>query len=223
MTDVWPSLVRVRRPAGRPDVVLRALRGRDRAEWEGLRAANVDWLRPWEAMAPQGEGRLRFGQLVRHYDREGRAGRAQPFVIECDGAIVGQMHLTQIVWGSARSAQAGYWVAREAAGRGIAPTALAALVDHAFLGLGLHRVAAYVQPENSASLRVLGKLGFRDEGVRRRVLYVDGAWRDHRSFALTVEDLEGESLVRRWNASDAARAADPPRRPGAATDGWTPW
>lgn len=203
MTDLWPSLVRVRRPAGRPDVVLRALRGRDRAEWEGLRAANVDWLRPWEATSPQADGRLRFGQLVRHYDREGRAGRAQPFAIETDGAIVGQMHLTQIVWGSSRSGQAGYWVSRDAAGQGIGPTALAALVDHAFIALGLHRVAAYVQPENLASLKVLGKLGFRDEGMRQRVLYVDGAWRDHRSFALTVEDLAGESLVHRWNSQDA--------------------
>lgn len=207
MSDLWPSLLRVRRPGGRPDVVLRALRGRDRTEWEALRDANTDWLRPWEARSPRAEGRLRFAQLVRHYDREGRAGRAQPFVIESGGVLVGQMQLTQIVWGSSCSGQAGYWVARDAAGRGIATTALAALVDHAFLALGLHRVAAYVQPENLASLTVVGRLGFRDEGMRRRVLYVDGAWRDHRSFALTVEDLAGESLVRRWNALDARRAA----------------
>lgn len=209
MSDLWPSQVRVRRPAGRPDIVLRALRGRDRAEWEALRLANLGWLRPWEATSPQGERRLRFGQLVRHYDREGRAGRAQPFIIESGGAIVGQMHLTQIVWGSFRSGQAGYWVARDHAGRGIAPTALAALVDHAFLVLGLHRVAAYVQPENLASLKVLNKLGFCDEGMRRRVLYVDGAWRDHRSFALTAEDLDGESLVHRWNLADASRTSPP--------------
>lgn len=209
MSDLWPSLVRVRRADDEPDVILRALRGRDRVEWEALRAANAGWLQPWEATSPQVEQRLRFGQLVRHYDREGRAGRAQPFVIECGGLIVGQMHLTQIVWGSSRSGQAGYWVARDVAGRGIAPTALAALVDHAFLGLGLHRVAAYVQPENAASLAVLAKLAFRDEGVRQRVLYVDGAWRDHRSFALTVEDLAGESLVHRWNEGAGGRRAAP--------------
>ena len=212
MSDLWPSQVRVRRPGGRPDVVLRALRQRDRDEWEALRSANVGWLQPWEATSPLAERRLRVPQLVRHYDREGRAGRAQPFVIESEGAIVGQMHLTQIVWGSSRTAQAGYWVGREVAGRGIATTALAALVDHAFLGLGLHRVAAYIQAENLASLKVVNRLGFRDEGVLSRVLFVDGAWRDHRSFALTVEDLAGESLVRRWNSLDAARiGAERPR------------
>lgn len=212
MTDLWPSELRVRRPGGRPDVVLRALRGRDRAEWEALRAGNAGWLAPWEATSPLPEGRLRFGQLVRHYDREGRAGRAQPFIIETAGAIVGQMHLSQIVWGSARSGQAGYWVARDAAGQGIAPTALAALVDHAFLALGLHRVTAYVQPDNVASLSVLGKLGFQDEGLRRRALFVDGAWRDHRSFAIIADDLAGESLVRRWNAADS-RSETPGGRP----------
>ena len=35
------------------------------------------------------------------------------------------------------------------------------------------------------------KLGFRDEGVRARYLHIDGAWRDHRTFALTTEDLGG--------------------------------
>ena len=57
--------------------------------------------------------------------------------------------------------------------------------------------------------QVLNKLGFCDEGMRRRVLYVDGAWRDHRSFALTAEDLDGESLVHRWNLADASRTSPP--------------
>lgn len=205
MSELWPSELRVRRPGDRPAVVLRALRTRDRAEWERLRADNAAWIRPWESTSPEPGRVLRFAQLVRHHDREARAGRAQPFVIEWQGRLVGQMHLTQIVWGSARTAHAGYWVAREVAGQGIAPTALAAVADHAFLGLGLHRIAALAQPDNAASLRVLAKVGFRDEGVARQALFVDGAWRDHRQFALTVEDAEGESLVRRWNQSRLTR------------------
>lgn len=205
MSGWWPSVLRVRRPGDRPDVVLRALRGRDRVEWEALRAANADWMRPWESTTPEPGETLRYGALVRHYDREAKAGRAQPFAIEAQGRLVGQMHLTQIVWGAFRTAQAGYWVAGDSAGQGIAPTALAALVDHAFVALRLHRVCALIQPENAASLRVVEKLGFRDEGLARRALHVDGGWRDHRQFALTVEDLAGESLVARWNASSARK------------------
>ena len=61
----------------------------------------------------------------------------------------------------------------------------------------LHRVEVNIRPDNAASLRVVSKLGMRDEGVRRGYLHIAGAWHDHRSFALTVEDLAGERVVDR--------------------------
>ncbi len=188
---------------GRSPVILRPLRGKDRGEWETLRAQNLEWLRPWEATAPErtAVGRMGFRHLVRQFDREAAAGRLQPFVIETEGRLVGQMHLFGIAWGSLRSASAGYWVAKSVAGQGIMPLALAAACDHAFIGLGLHRVEVNIRPENTASLRVVEKLGFRDEGLRWRYLHIAGEWRDHRSFALTREDLGSASLVERWNHS----------------------
>jgi ribosomal-protein-alanine N-acetyltransferase len=198
---LWPSTVTARAVGGAP-VILRALRGKDRREWEALRAENSEWLRPWEATSPEPVvASLTFRQMVRHYDREAADGRLQPFVIETAGRLVGQMHLFGIAWGSQRSACAGYWVAESVAGQGIMPFALAAACDHAFLGLGLHRVEVNIRPENTASLRVVEKLGFRDEGLRLRYLHIDGEWRDHRSFALTSEDLGRSSLVEHWNQS----------------------
>jgi ribosomal-protein-alanine N-acetyltransferase len=41
------------------------------------------------------------------------------------------------------------------------------------------------------------KLGFRDEGLRLRFLHIQGEWRDHRSYALTAEEVPG-GLLRRW-------------------------
>jgi ribosomal-protein-alanine N-acetyltransferase len=79
------------------------------------------------------------------------------------------------------------------------PTAVALAVDHCFLVLRLHRVEVNIRPENTASLRVVEKLGFRDEGLRRRYLHIDGAWRDHRSFALTAEEVPG-GLLSRWRS-----------------------
>jgi ribosomal-protein-alanine N-acetyltransferase len=190
-----------RRVGGTP-VVLRPLHGRDRREWEALRAQNSSWLRPWEATSPQPVvAGLAFRQVVRHFDREAAEGRLQPFVIETEGRLVGQMHLFGIAWGSLRSACAGYWVAESVAGQGIVPFALAAACDHAFMVLGLHRVEVNIRPENSASLRVVEKLGFREEGLRRHYLHIDGEWHDHRSFAMTTEDLGPSSLVERWNHS----------------------
>ena len=46
-----------------------------------------------------------------------------------------------------------------------------------------------IRPENTASLRVVEKLGFRYEGRRERYMHIDGAWADHLSFALLREDV----------------------------------
>jgi len=94
-----------------------------------------------------------------------------------------------VVRGSLCSAWVGYWVGTHVAGGGVATAAVALVVEHAFAAAGLHRLEATVRPENTASLRVLGKLGFREEGLFRRYLDVAGSWRDHLCFALTTEDV----------------------------------
>ncbi|MCA1836282.1 MAG: GNAT family N-acetyltransferase, partial [Actinobacteria bacterium] len=91
------------------------------------------------------------------------------------------------------------------AGGGVATAAVALAVDHAFGPVGLHRVEATVRPENVASLRVLAKLGFRDEGLLQRYLEVDGAWRDHRLLAVTRDEV-GEGLVPRLLRSGHAHS-----------------
>jgi [ribosomal protein S5]-alanine N-acetyltransferase len=117
-----------------------------------------------------------------------------------DGRLAGQLGVSNIIWGSARTGTVGYWVDGALAGRGIIPTALAMAADYCFQVAGLHRLEVNIRPENQASLRVVEKLGFREEGLRKGLLHIDGAWRDHRSFALTVEEVP-ESLLRRWHAS----------------------
>lgn len=180
-------------------VLLRPLRVRaDRGEFLRLRADNAQWNRPWDSSPPTRiGGRMSYPQLVRAYDGEAKAGRLLPFVVDVDGVLVGQMHISGIERGALRSAAAGYWVAESVAGQGITPFALALAMDHLFGAEDLHRVEVNIRPDNPRSLRVVEKLGMRQEGMRRAYLHIDGAWRDHRSFALTVEDLAGESVVHR--------------------------
>ena len=64
-------------------------------------------------------------------------------------------------------------------------------------GLALHRIQVDIRPENVASLAVVAKLGLRDEGLKRRLLHIDGEWRDHRSFAVTTEELGPDGLLGR--------------------------
>lgn len=79
-------------------------------------------------------------------------------------------------------------------GRGVATAAVALAVDHSFGPMGLHRVDATVRPENGASRAVLARVGFREEGLLRRYLDVDGDWRDHLLVALTAEEMPGSAM-----------------------------
>jgi ribosomal-protein-alanine N-acetyltransferase len=186
-------------------VGLRPIRRRDAAAWKSVRACNVEWLVQWEATAPDGALRqTTYATMVRHLRAEARAGRMLPFVVTYDDVLVGQLTVGGVTWGSLASAHIGYWVDRRVAGRGIIPTAVALAVDHCFFTVGLHRVEINVRPENSASLRVPEKLGLRDEGIRERFLHIDGAWRDHRCFAVTAEEVPG-GMLRRWRGDSGRR------------------
>lgn len=187
------------------DVRLRPLRRRDARAWLELRAANAAWLEPWEASSPTpvvGPAPT-FAEFVRTLSAQARRGTVLPFAVEHCGELAGQLTVSSIVYGSLRSAAIGYWVSRHVAGRGVIPTAVALATDHCFRVLGLHRVEINIRSENRPSLRVVEKLGFRDEGVRERYLHIAGAWCDHRSFALTTEDVP-EGLLARWHAATAA-------------------
>ena len=175
-----------RTPHGTP-IALRPLAHADATEFLDVRRVNAAWLAPWDATAPAGHASPRtFAELVDLY--EAGIGMTR------DEVIVGQLTVSSIVLGSFRSCSAGYWIARSSAGLGIMPTALAMAADHCFDTLGLHRIEVNIRPENAASLAVVRKLRFRDEGMRLRMLHIDGDWRDHRSFALTSEDLQGGSV-----------------------------
>jgi len=50
-------------------------------------------------------------------------------------------------------------------GRGLATEACRPIVDYGFQTLGLPHILGLVQPEHARSIRVLTKLGFRDEGL----------------------------------------------------------
>ncbi len=200
VTLVEPSLLDA--PVG-----LRPIKVKDASVWRDARVRNANWLRPWEPTNPETPlYRSSIGPYVtmaRTLRREARNGMALPWVVTYGGHFAGQLTVGSIVWGSSRSAQVGYWVDEAYAGRGVIPTALALAMDHCFFVVGLHRVEATIRPENTASRRVVEKLGFREEGLRKRCLHIDGEWHDHICYALTVEDAPN-GLMPRWRSTVAA-------------------
>lgn len=83
----------------------------------------------------------------------------------------------------------GYWVGKDARGRGVATRALRLLTRWAAEEHGLARLQLIVEPENLASIRVAEKAGFRREGLLRSYIELRGARRDVYMYALLSEDL----------------------------------
>ena len=77
-----------------------------------------------------------------------------------------------------RRAEIGFALAAGAWGHGYAKEAVARLIDHAFGALDLHRLEADVDPRNTASLRLLERLGFVREGYLRERYHVNGEVQD---------------------------------------------
>jgi ribosomal-protein-alanine N-acetyltransferase len=180
------------------DVTVRPLATSDAAAWRDARRRNAAWLAPWDATVPPG-GDARpstFGSLVRRLHRQARAGTTYPFAIDVGGSFAGQVTVNNIVRGSAQFASVGYWLDRQYAGRGVMPRAVAMVIDHCFGAAGLHRIEVAIRPENSNSLRVVEKLGLQEVGYAPRYLHIDGAWRDHRIYAVTVEECPEGLLAR---------------------------
>ena len=152
----------------------------DATALSSLYTANWSFLEPWEParddtfLTPAGqEARLAMAEA----EREG--GTSYRCVICDDQDIVGMVSLSAIERGPVQSAHLGYWVAQAANGRGVATTAVAAMLELAFGGLGLHRLQAGTLVHNAGSQKVLMRNGFERIGLAKSYLKIAGEWQDH--------------------------------------------
>jgi len=178
-------------------IAIRPIRVRDAKPLERELIENRSWLRKWEATNPNGPMSFDTRASIRSLQANARAGLGLPFILEHEGELAGQLNVSSISYGSVASASIGYWVSERFAGKNITPVGVALAADYCFYSVGLHRIEICIRPENGPSLRVVEKLGFRYEGLRRRYIHINGDWRDHFCFALVREELP-VGVLRRW-------------------------
>ena len=90
----------------------------------------------------------------------------------------------------ARECEAGYLLAPQARGRGVAARALRLLTDWALNELGLLRVELKIDAQNVASLRVAERAGYVHEGTLRSVYFKDGIRSDMAVYSRLPSDPE---------------------------------
>ncbi len=194
MIQSWPVILR------HGEVTLRPVKVSDARRWHQLRLENQSWLQEWEATLPIGSSvpALTYRQSARKMLREAKNGSCMPFIVEYQGIVCGQLTVSGIAFGSLRSCHIGYWIAEGFAGRSVMTTAVALVTDHLFDSVNLHRVEVAVRPENIPSNRLVLRLGFELEGVRKKFLHINGDWSDHNIYVLR-QDQHLTSLITKLN------------------------
>lgn len=186
-------------------VLLRPLVVADFPAWSEVRSTSAEWLLKWEPQRSQNApdpttDRDAFAVRCSARERERQLGVGFGFGIFAEGAFVGEINLSSLQRGAFQSAYIGYWIDQRAAGNAYIPESLVAVTRYAFEQLYLHRLQVAIIPRNTASRRVVEKLGLREEGTALRYLEINGVWEDHVRYAITVEewDARRDELEQAW-------------------------
>ena len=171
-----------------PEVAVAPIVAADEEEFISAVRSSRALHHPWIDLA---DTPRRFASMLERLGHEDQ--RAYLLRHDC-GGLIGYVSVGNIVRGAFLSAYLGYGAFAGHEGRGLMSKGLRAVVRIAFGELGLHRVEANIQPGNTRSLALVGRLGFEKEGFSPRYLMVDGAWRDHERWALRNPAMEAGSM-----------------------------
>lgn len=119
------------------------------------------------------------GQLI-----NGTAIRFYLFLPHQPTQIIGDVHFSNIIYGAFQSCFLGYKVANIHSNQGYITEALKTAIPYLFSRLKLHRIEANIMPHNLASIKVVEKLGFYNEGLARKYLKINGIWQDHYHYVM---------------------------------------
>lgn len=173
------------------EVYLRYPRIADYANWAQLRGESREFLTKWEPVWADDElTRGAFRRRIKRYQKETRLDSAYVFFVFriSDDTLMGGCTLSNVRRGVTQCCALGYWIGARFARQGYMFDAVRALIPFIFGTLGLHRIEAACLPENEASRNLLLKAGFREEGLARKYLRINGDWSDHLLFALLEDE-----------------------------------
>lgn len=120
----------------------------------------------------------------------GSALRLWVFKKNDESKIIGTLGFNNIVKGAFLSCHLGYRSDKDEVNKGYVTEALKKGIDIIFNEYKLHRIEANIMPKNKASLRVVEKLGFYNEGLAKNYLKINDKWEDHIHMVLLNENLE---------------------------------
>ena len=118
-------------------------------------------------------------------------GSLVPFWISIKGdeKVIGRVSFFNFAFGGMMSCACGYHLDKDHTGRGYMTEALRGAMAFVFDEYNLHRIEAFIVPENTPSINLVKRLGFHYEGLRRSYMHINGEYRDHEAFYILEDDM----------------------------------
>jgi len=174
-------------------LILKTLDGNSAAEVLAYYQRNKEFLSQWEPNKKEEYYTLDYQiKLLKDQQKKMKNGTLFRLWIykKSNNQLIGSIAFNNIIRGSFQSCHLGYKLDKDEINQGYMTEAIKTAVDYAFKELKLHRIEANIMPKNKASLKVVEKLGFINEGISKKYLKINGSWEDHIHMVLLIEELE---------------------------------
>jgi ribosomal-protein-alanine N-acetyltransferase len=122
--------------------------------------------------------------------KEGRQIKFGVYLKSNPNRIIGTVSFSNIIKGIFQSCFLGYRTDEHETNKGYISEAILRCVKYMFAEIMIHRIEANIMPANTASIRVMEKLGFENEGLAKKYLKVNGVWEDHFHYVLLNPEIE---------------------------------
>ncbi len=106
------------------------------------------------------------------------------------GEIIGRVSFFNFAFGGMMSCACGYHLDKDHTGKGYMTEALKGAIAFVFDEYKMHRIEAFILPENEPSLNLVKRIGFHYEGERISYMHINGRYRDHEAFYMLEEDVK---------------------------------
>ena len=106
------------------------------------------------------------------------------------GEIIGRVSFFNFAFGGMMSCACGYLLDKDKTGKGYMTEALKGAMAFVFDEYKMHRIGAFILPENEPSLNLVKRVGFHYEGQRFSYMHINGRYRDHEAFYILEEDVK---------------------------------
>ena len=97
--------------------------------------------------------------------------------------------ISNITEGVFQNCYIGYKLDFREIGKGYMKESLKRIIKYIFEELGLHRIEANIIPGNERSINLIEKIGFRREGLAKKLLKINGVWEDHYRYAILNDEM----------------------------------